>query len=151
LNPIHVSVTSSSATYCIIILFSCIWSIAELAYSAEVTEKCDVFSFGVLCLEIMMGKHPGEFISSLFSPSEASSVYNLLLKDVLDQRLPLPVEPVVEEVFLIAKITLACLSETPRFRPSMEQVYNDFLMPKSSSQNSLSIITLAQLVNNSTF
>ncbi|TYI08770.1 hypothetical protein ES332_A09G024400v1 [Gossypium tomentosum] len=32
----------------------------ELAYSMVVTEKCDVYSFGVLALEILMGKHPGD-------------------------------------------------------------------------------------------
>jgi len=114
----------------------------------EVNEKCDVFSFGVLCLEIMMGKHPGDLISSLLSPSAMPSVSNLLLKDVLEQRLPHPEKPVVKEVILIAKITLACLSESPRFRPSMEQVYNEFVMPRSSSVNLLSMITLGQLRDN---
>ncbi|MFQ6630695.1 hypothetical protein Gotur_008570, partial [Gossypium turneri] len=32
----------------------------EFAYSLVVTEKCDVYSFGVLALEILMGKHPGD-------------------------------------------------------------------------------------------
>jgi len=81
--------------------------IVELAYTREENEKCDVFSFGVLCLEIMMGKHPGDLISSLFSGSAS----NLLLKDVLDQRLPHPEKPDVEEVILIAKIAFACLTE----------------------------------------
>ncbi|KAK9019255.1 hypothetical protein V6N11_053781 [Hibiscus sabdariffa] len=34
----------------------------ELAYTMVVTEKCDVYSFGVLALEILMGKHPGELL-----------------------------------------------------------------------------------------
>ncbi|KAG4382274.1 hypothetical protein GLYMA_14G048301v4 [Glycine max] len=127
---------------------TCGYSAPELAYTMEVNEKCDVFSFGVLCLEIMMGKHPGDLISSLLSPSAMPSVSNLLLKDVLEQRLPHPEKPVVKEVILIAKITLACLSESPRFRPSMEQVYNEFVMPRSSSVNLLSMITLGQLRDN---
>ena len=32
----------------------------------EVNEKCDVYSFGVLAWEILLGKHPGDVISSLF-------------------------------------------------------------------------------------
>ncbi|CAJ1971133.1 unnamed protein product [Sphenostylis stenocarpa] len=139
LNPDSRNLASFAGTYG--------YAAPELAYTMEVNEKCDVFSFGVLCLEIMMGKHPGDLISLLFSPSETPSAYNLLLKDVLDQRLPLPVKPVVEEVILIVKIAFACSSESPRFRPSMEQVYNEFVMPKPSSLNSLSIITLGQLVN----
>ncbi|WVY91207.1 hypothetical protein V8G54_036721 [Vigna mungo] len=140
LNPDSRNLTAFAGTYG--------YAAPELAYTMEVNEKCDVFSFGVLCFEIMMGKHPGDLIPSLFPSSETTSAYNLLLKDMLDQRLPLPENPVDEEVILIAKVTFACLSETPRLRPSMEQVYNDFVMPKSSSLNSLSIVTLAQLVNN---
>ncbi|KAL2317006.1 hypothetical protein Fmac_030882 [Flemingia macrophylla] len=117
-------------------------------YGMEVNEKCDVFSFGVLCLEIIMGKHPGDFISSLFSSSGTSSVSNLLLKDVLDQRLPQPVNLIVEEVIMIAKIAFACSSESPRLRPSMEQVHNEFLMPTLSSMDPLFMLTLGQLVNN---
>ncbi|MBA0755886.1 hypothetical protein Gogos_021737, partial [Gossypium gossypioides] len=34
----------------------------ELAYLLVVTEKCDVYSFGVLALEILMEKYPGELL-----------------------------------------------------------------------------------------
>ncbi|KAJ4756425.1 Leucine-rich receptor-like protein kinase family protein [Rhynchospora pubera] len=64
----------------------------ELAYTMQFTEKCDVYSFGVVALEIMMGQHPGDLLSSL--PSVSSSLENdLLLKDVLDQRLTPPPPP----------------------------------------------------------
>ncbi|KAI8003386.1 MDIS1-interacting receptor like kinase 2 [Camellia lanceoleosa] len=63
----------------------------ELAYSMEVNERCDVYSFGVLTLEVIMGKHPGDLIYSLSSSSSSSSststAHGILLKDVLDQRL----------------------------------------------------------------
>uniref|UniRef100_A0A2N9FT90 non-specific serine/threonine protein kinase n=1 Tax=Fagus sylvatica TaxID=28930 RepID=A0A2N9FT90_FAGSY len=59
----------------------------ELAYTMVVTEKCDVYSFGVVALEILMGKHPGELLSSLSSPSSSQ---NVMLNEILDQRLPPP-------------------------------------------------------------
>ncbi|CAL5330086.1 unnamed protein product [Camellia sinensis] len=73
----------------------------ELAYTMEVNEKLDVYSFGVLTLEVLMGKHPSDLISSLSSslrlPSSLSSsssspptAYDILLKDILDTRLPPP-------------------------------------------------------------
>ncbi|KAK2967350.1 hypothetical protein RJ640_027877 [Escallonia rubra] len=64
----------------------------ELAYTMKVTEKCDVYSFGVLALEVIKGKHPGDIIPSLTSSSE-----KLQLKDLVDQRLP-SLSPKVEEV-----------------------------------------------------
>ncbi|KAM0036969.1 putative protein kinase RLK-Pelle-LRR-XI-1 family [Helianthus debilis subsp. tardiflorus] len=39
----------------------------ELAYTMKVTEKCDVYTFGVLVMEILKGQHPGDFITSLAS------------------------------------------------------------------------------------
>ncbi|KAI8014905.1 MDIS1-interacting receptor like kinase 2 [Camellia lanceoleosa] len=65
----------------------------ELAYTMKVTEKCDVYSFGVLALEVIKGKHPGDFITSLSN----SAIKNIELKDVLDQRLA-PPSPEIEKV-----------------------------------------------------
>ncbi|XP_019163105.1 PREDICTED: MDIS1-interacting receptor like kinase 2-like [Ipomoea nil] len=62
----------------------------EFAYTMEVTEKCDVYSFGVLALEVIMGKHPGDLITSIFSSPTSTSHGVLLLKDVLDSRLSTP-------------------------------------------------------------
>ncbi|KAM7466048.1 hypothetical protein LguiB_013610 [Lonicera macranthoides] len=58
----------------------------ELAYTMKVTEKCDVYSFGVLSLEVIKGKHPGDYITSLLSRSNEASQ----IKDAMDERLPRP-------------------------------------------------------------
>ncbi|XP_054817602.1 MDIS1-interacting receptor like kinase 2-like [Prosopis cineraria] len=88
-------------------------------YATPANEKCDVYSFGVLTLEILMGRHPRELICSLI---EIRTSYNSLFKDVLDQRLPPPSSPIVEGLMLHAKIALACLNENPQWRSTMEQV-----------------------------
>ncbi|CAL5332807.1 unnamed protein product [Camellia sinensis] len=67
----------------------------ELAYTMKVTEKCDVYSFGVLALEVIKGKHPGDFITSL----STSAIKNIELKNVLDQRLT-PPSPEIEKVVM---------------------------------------------------
>ena len=58
----------------------------ELAYTMVVTEKCDMYSFGMVALETMMGMHPGELVTSLSS----SSTQNTKLSDILDARLSYP-------------------------------------------------------------
>ncbi len=89
--------------------------LSELAYTMKVTEKCDVYSFGVFALEVIKGNHPGDFITCALSPSAA----NILLKDVLDQRLPAPTGQVQDELIKIVTIATACLHANPQSRPSM--------------------------------
>jgi len=120
--------------------------IVEFAQTMEVTEKCDVFSFGVLCLEIIMGKHPGDLISSLLSSSSAAITHNLLLVDVIDQRPSHPHESVVGDVILVSNLAFSCLSENPSSRPTMDQVSKTLMMGKSSLPAELPMIRLGQLL-----
>ncbi|XP_042484469.1 MDIS1-interacting receptor like kinase 2-like [Macadamia integrifolia] len=90
----------------------------ELAYTMVVTEKSDVYSFGVLALETIMGRHPGEFISSLSLHNEKDKV----LKDVLDQRLPPPSQSVEQELLFSIMLVIECLHTDPRSRPTMQYV-----------------------------
>src|ERR1044072_9295186 len=106
----------------------------------QVNEKCDVYSFGVLALEIIMGKHPGDLISSLMSPSTASIANDLLLTDVLDERPPQPEKPIDEEVILIASLTLACLRENPHSRPTMDHVSKALELGKPPLENQFHMV-----------
>ncbi|KAE8717734.1 putative leucine-rich repeat receptor-like protein kinase [Hibiscus syriacus] len=94
-----------------------------LAYTMVVTEKCDVYSFGVLALEILMGKHPGELLASLSTLSSN----NIMLSDILDPRLSLPSDRrVAKDIVFAATIAFACLRSNPKFRPTMKRVSQEF-------------------------
>ncbi|KAI3685334.1 hypothetical protein L6452_34576 [Arctium lappa] len=54
----------------------------EFAYTMRVTEKCDVYSFGVLTLEVIKGQHPHDLISVLLSPFSEK----VDSKDLMDHR-----------------------------------------------------------------
>ncbi|KAH9790050.1 MDIS1-interacting receptor like kinase 2 [Citrus sinensis] len=100
----------------------------ELAYTMAVTEKCDVYSFGVVALEVLMGSHPGDLLSSLSSSSERK----IRLIDILDQRLPSPLDrKVVHDIILVSIVAFACLQSKPKSRPTMQRVSQEFLTGKS--------------------
>ena len=84
----------------------------------KVTKKCDVYSFGVLSLEVIRGKHPGDYIASLLSQSSEDNQ----LKEVLDERLPPP--SLEEEKLLLSIVILAkaCLHDNPQSMPAMHIV-----------------------------
>ena len=112
-----------------------------------VTEKCDVYSFGVLALEILMGTHPGELLTSLSSTTSQ----NMMLSEILDQRLPPPKHLVAQDVFFIATIAFACLRAKPKFRPTMKWVSQEFLSHKKPKMNPLHDVSLWQLRNQETY
>ncbi|MED6210724.1 hypothetical protein PIB30_066795 [Stylosanthes scabra] len=116
----------------------------ELAYTMSVTTKCDVYSFGVVALETMMGHHPGEFITTMSKPC----TQQLLMKDLLDPRIPPPTcGEDMQDVLLVVKQALACLSSDPKSRPSMEDVANQFSDSKASMNSSFPDVSIYQLMN----
>ncbi|XP_028805057.1 MDIS1-interacting receptor like kinase 2-like, partial [Neltuma alba] len=110
----------------------------ELAYTLTVTEKCDVYSFGVVTMETIMGRHPGDLISS-FSKANTEII---LLKDVLDPHVQLPSQKDARDVILLVIIALACLNPSPKSRPTMQQVSQRLLssdLPLTTPFNDISI------------
>ncbi|KAK3413366.1 hypothetical protein EUGRSUZ_I01932 [Eucalyptus grandis] len=117
----------------------------ELAYTLVSNEKCDIYSFGVVAMETMMGEHPEVIISTLLT----SSREDIMLYKILDSRLPFPREnSVARSIVLIVSLALACLSANPKSRPTMKQVSKAFLARKSPLAKPFHEISLAQLQDN---
>ncbi|GKB12096.1 MDIS1-interacting receptor like kinase 2-like protein [Tanacetum coccineum] len=87
----------------------------ELSFSIKVTEKCDVYSFGVLAMELVKGDHPGDIITS-------PSYEKLGLKDLADRRLPIPVPEIQNVLTSIVILAIKCLNANPEMRPTMYDV-----------------------------
>ncbi|XP_028773237.1 receptor-like serine/threonine-protein kinase At4g25390 [Neltuma alba] len=102
----------------------------EYSHGGEITEKCDVYSFGVLLLVIVSGRRPIEMVSG--SPLSELQRGNLLywarhcarngkLVELADQNMCMKL-PEKEEAILCIKVALLCLVKSPSRRPSMEEV-----------------------------
>ncbi|KAG5577289.1 hypothetical protein H5410_057423 [Solanum commersonii] len=82
----------------------------ELAYTMKVTEMCDVYSFGVLALKIIKGKHLGDYITVV---ANSSTIDHVQLSDLLEECLPYPKDEVKDVLAFIIKLASSCLLEAP--------------------------------------
>ncbi|KAK2360559.1 MDIS1-interacting receptor like kinase [Trifolium repens] len=66
----------------------------------KITEKCDVYSFGVLTLEILFEKHPEDIVSTYLYLSDCVSLTadGMSLIDKLDQRLSHPTNAIMKDM-----------------------------------------------------
>ncbi|KAL5998783.1 hypothetical protein ACLOJK_009731 [Asimina triloba] len=129
---------------------TCGYIAPEFAYTLRVTEKCDVYSFGVLALEVMMGRHPGDLITRL---SSSGGSQGIRVVNALDPRLPLPVTAQdMQDLTRVAVLALACLRADPQARPTMAHVSGE-LSSGGTGSTSVTIpepfysITFAQLMD----
>ncbi|XP_057425547.1 receptor-like serine/threonine-protein kinase At4g25390 [Lotus japonicus] len=100
----------------------------EFGHNGGVSEKCDVYSFGVLLLVIVSGRRPLQVVAG--SPLSEFQRANLVswarhcgrkgkLLDLVDQS----VQSLDKEQALICiKVALLCLLKSPHLRPSMKEV-----------------------------
>ncbi|KAI4991579.1 hypothetical protein ZWY2020_039965 [Hordeum vulgare] len=113
----------------------------ELAYTTRVTEKCDVYSFGVLVLELFMGHHPGDLLSSMDNHNRST-----LLGNLLDTCLPLPEAEIASEIFQVVVVAVRCIEPDPLHRPTMQQVIKVFSRAERQLANNLDYIHTAIVI-----
>ncbi|KAJ6830134.1 putative leucine-rich repeat receptor-like protein kinase [Iris pallida] len=97
----------------------------EYAYTMKVTEKCDIYSYGVVLLELLTGRTPvqpldlgGDLVSWV-----RNYIRNYSLSSrILDNHLNLENKNVVDHMIIVLKIALLCTSMSPYNRPSMREV-----------------------------
>ncbi|KAK3224761.1 hypothetical protein Dsin_004623 [Dipteronia sinensis] len=95
----------------------------ELAQSFRLSEKCDVYSFGVILLELVTGRKPVEspianevvvlceYVRELLESGSASACFDRSLRGFAEN-----------ELIQVMKLGLICTSEIPARRPSMNEV-----------------------------
>jgi Leucine-rich repeat (LRR) protein/tRNA A-37 threonylcarbamoyl transferase component Bud32 len=95
----------------------------ECAYTAKVGETADVYSFGIVLLELVTGKQPisieyGENRDIVSWISEKVNTREGTV-EILDPRVS---KPFRNDMIQVLKIALVCTSKLPALRPSMREV-----------------------------
>ncbi|GLJ17330.1 hypothetical protein SUGI_0300900 [Cryptomeria japonica] len=108
----------------------------EYAYSLKVTERSDIYSFGVVLLELVTGKKPtepefGENKDIVYWVSRNICTQEGVFK-VLDSRISKSYQ---EEMIQVLKIAVHCTYKLPALRPSMREVVNMLLDADPCSGN----------------
>ncbi|CAA6655380.1 unnamed protein product [Spirodela intermedia] len=91
----------------------------------KVNEKCDIYSYGVVLLELLTGRRPVQPLEQggdLVTWTRNYIRSNSLDSTVLDRRLDIGDKATVDHMISVMKIALLCTSMSPFDRPPMRQV-----------------------------
>ncbi|CAN1234907.1 LRR receptor-like serine/threonine-protein kinase RGI2 [Linum perenne] len=99
----------------------------EYGYSLRITEKSDVYSYGVVLLEILTGKQPTD--SQIPEGAHIVNWVNKELREkrrefttVLDQQLVIRSGTQLQEMVQVLGVALLCVNPSPGERPTMKDV-----------------------------
>ncbi|XP_021291537.1 leucine-rich repeat receptor-like protein kinase PXC2 [Herrania umbratica] len=93
--------------------------------TVKITEKCDVYGFGVLVLEVITGKRPVEYMEDdvvVLSDMVRGALEDGRVEECIDGSLRSNFP--AEEAIPVIKLGLICASQVPSNRPDMEEVVN---------------------------
>ncbi|GJX71218.1 probable LRR receptor-like serine/threonine-protein kinase IRK [Tanacetum coccineum] len=91
--------------------------------TVKISEKCDIYGFGILVLEVVTGKKPVEYMEDdvvILCDMVRGALDNGRADECVDRKLKGDFP--VEECISVIKLGLVCASQVPSNRPDMEEV-----------------------------
>ncbi|KAK1316571.1 putative receptor-like protein kinase [Acorus calamus] len=102
----------------------------EYLLDGELTEKSDVYAFGVVLLELLLGRKPVEKTA----PGQCQSIVTWAIPQLTDRaKLPNIVDPVIrntmnlKHLYQVAAVAVLCVQPEPSYRPLITDVLHSLI------------------------
>lgn len=97
----------------------------EYLLDGKLTDKSDVYGFGVVLLELLLGRMPLEKLG----PAQCQSIVSWAMPQLTDRsKLPSIVDPVIKNtmdlkhLYQVAAVAVLCVQPEPSYRPLIKDV-----------------------------
>ncbi|KAL6603066.1 hypothetical protein ACP70R_043427 [Stipagrostis hirtigluma subsp. patula] len=102
----------------------------EYLLDGKLTEKSDVYAFGIVLLELLMGRKPVEKMSQ----SQCQSIVTWAMPQLTDRsKLPNIIDPVIRDtmdpkhLYQVAAVAVLCVQPEPSYRPLITDVLHSLV------------------------
>lgn len=102
----------------------------EYLLDGKLTDKSDVYAFGVVLLELLLGRKPVEKLA----PSQCQSIVTWAMPQLTDRsKLPNIVDPVIrntmdlKHLYQVAAVAVLCVQPEPSYRPLIMDVLHSLI------------------------
>lgn len=102
----------------------------EFLLDGKLTDKSDVYAFGVVLLELLTGRKPLEDVA----PAQCQSIVTWAMPQLTDRsKLPNIVDPVIENtmdqkhLYQVAAVAVLCVQPEPSYRPLITDVLHSLI------------------------
>ncbi|CAN6448051.1 unnamed protein product [Victoria cruziana] len=102
----------------------------EYVLDGKLTEKSDVYAFGVVLLELLLGRRPVEKMT----PSQCQSIVTWAMPQLTDRtKLPNIIDPVIKNtmdlkhLYQVAAVAVLCVQPEPSYRPLITDVLHSLI------------------------